>query len=122
MLYIYMAQPDSKQPPGDFFETPSLVAVPGLPIEVAESHPELSLLLLYSGLPTETYRQLLDISIARWPHRVEFWYLLALSPEGQSTTRVHAIRRCGRAEEALVFPSRLKGSILKKRFGKGMSI
>ncbi|CAK9009429.1 unnamed protein product [Durusdinium trenchii] len=79
---------------GDFFETPSLVAVPGLPIEVAESHPELSLLLLYSGLPTETYRQLLDISIARWPHRVEFWYLLALSPEGQSTTRVHAIRRC----------------------------
>eukprot|EP00913_Durusdinium_trenchii_P010737 g10073.t1 len=37
---------------------------------------------------------LLDISIARWPHRVEFWYLLALSPEGQSTTRVHAIRRC----------------------------
>ena len=65
-------------------------------------HPEVALLLLYRGQLSEVQKKtVLDKSIAQWPHRSEFWYLLAEdlieqnlaeTDEGNKRT-LHAIRR-----------------------------
>ena len=47
-------------------------------LDAALNHPELSLLLLHRGqLPDEDRHRLLDVSVAQWPHRFEFWQILA---------------------------------------------
>lgn len=68
--------------------------------DVEIEHPEVALLLLYRGqLSHEVQEQVLERAIAKWPHRSEFWYLLAedLIEENPDKTEnkraLHAIRR-----------------------------
>jgi len=69
--------------------------------DVEIEHPEVALLLLYRGqLSHEVQEQVLERAIAKWPHRSEFWYLLAedLIEQNPSKTEnlpkaLHAIRR-----------------------------
>eukprot|EP00438_Fugacium_kawagutii_P035265 Skav227224 [mRNA] locus=scaffold2048:517442:519100:- [translate_table: standard] len=75
-------------------------------VQPALQHPELSLLALYRGqLATDVRRKVLDASLARWPHRPEFWQILAEdlvyreaeeARQNAEVTRLamHAIRRC----------------------------
>ena len=75
---------------------------PTFPVEKALQHPELSLLLLHRGQLADDLRsQVLDASIARWPHRHEFWQILAEDlvvqrdvKEEDVPVAMHAIRRC----------------------------
>ena len=68
--------------------------------DVEIEHPEVALLLLYRGqLSHEVQEQVLERAIAKWPHRSEFWYLLAenlieQNPDKTENKRaLHAIRR-----------------------------
>ena len=68
--------------------------------DVEIEHPESALLLLYRGqLSHEVQEQVLERAIAKWPHRSEFWYLLAedlieQNPDKTDNKRaLHAIRR-----------------------------
>ena len=73
----------------DFSDKPGMLKIPKLPLEIAEVHPELALLLLYSA-PID--RQLLQTSIHRWPYRVEFWHLLTMGEAAEEVV-LQAIRR-----------------------------
>eukprot|EP00435_Cladocopium_sp_Y103_P065812 s118_g27.t2 len=67
-------------------------------------NPELSLLLLHRGqLPDEDRHRLLDVSVAQWPHRSEFWQILAddlvyqrglVERDVTAPLAMQAIRRC----------------------------
>ena len=69
--------------------------------DVEMEHPEVALLLLYRGqLSHEVQEQVLERAIAKWPHRSEFWYLLAEDLIEQNPDKtdnlpraLHAIRR-----------------------------
>lgn len=67
--------------------------------DVEPEHPEVALLLLYRGQAShEVQQQVLEKAIAKWPHRSEFWYLLAedlieQNPSTDNKRALHAIRR-----------------------------